>query len=410
MTAAGENPATSARWRMLAILCGAVVLSFSTWFSANAIAPDVSRAWALSPAAAGWLTNGVQIGFVIGALLASLFNLPDLVRMNRLMAASAGLAAVSNAALLLEPGPVMATLCRLATGFALAGVYPPALKLVSTWFITGRGLAFAAVIGAITAGSSLPHLFRGAISGIHWQTVVVLSSLAALVSMLGFLRFASEGPYPFGKAVFDPRQIGKVLRDRNVALANLGYLGHMWELYAMWAWLLAYLSAAYEKNAVGTATDASLLTFAAVAAGVIGCFAGGVLSDRFGRTATTAGMMIASGTCALLIGFVFDGPQWLLVLVVIVWGITIIGDSAQFSAAVTELADRSYIGTALSLQMGMGFALTILMIWLMPHLAAWLGGWQWTFSILAVGPFIGATAMLVLRRRPEAERLANGRR
>jgi MFS family permease len=407
---AGENPPTSARWRMLAILCGAVVLSFSTWFSANAIAPEVSRAWALSPAAAGWLTNGVQIGFVIGALLASLFNLPDLVRMNRLMAASAGLAALSNAALLLEPGPVMATLCRLATGFALAGVYPPALKLVSTWFVTGRGLAFAAVIGAITAGSSLPHLFRGAVSGIHWQTVVILSSLAALVSMAGFLWFAREGPYPFGKAVFDPRQIGRVLRDRNVALVNLGYLGHMWELYAMWAWLLAYLSAAFEQNAVGTATDASLLTFAAVAAGVIGCFAGGVLSDRFGRTATTAGMMIASGTCALLIGFVFDGPQWLLVLVVIVWGITIIGDSAQFSAAVTELADRSYIGTALSLQMGMGFALTILMIWLMPHLAAWLGGWQWTFSILAVGPFIGATAMLVLRRRPEAERLANGRR
>jgi MFS family permease len=395
---------------MLAILCGAVVLSFSTWFSANAIAPDVSRAWALSPTAAGWLTNGVQIGFVIGALLASLFNLPDLVRMNRLTAASAGLAAVSNAALLLEPGPVGATLCRIATGFALAGVYPPALKLVSTWFITGRGLAFAAVIGAITAGSSLPHLFRGAVSGIHWQTVVILSSLAALVSMAGFLWFAREGPYPFGKALFDPRQIGRVLRDRNVALVNLGYLGHMWELYAMWAWLLAYLSAAYEQNAVGTATDASLLTFAAVAAGVVGCFAGGVLSDRFGRTATTAGMMIASGTCALLMGFVFDGPQWLLVLVVIVWGITIIGDSAQFSAAVTELADRSYIGTALSLQMGMGFGLTILMIWLMPHLAAWLGGWQWTFSILAIGPFVGAAAMLMLRRRPEAERLANGRR
>lgn len=410
MTGTLDSPATSGRWRMLAILCAAVVLTFSTWFSANAIAPEVSRAWALSSAAAGWLTNGVQIGFVIGALLASLFNLPDLVRMNRLMAASAGLAAISNAALLLEPGPVAATLCRIATGFALAGVYPPALKLVSTWFVTGRGLAFAAVIGAITAGSSLPHLFRGAVSGIHWQTVVVLSSLAALVSMAGFLWFAREGPYPFGKALFDPRQIGRVLRDRNVALVNLGYLGHMWELYAMWAWLLAYLSAAYEQNAVGTATDASLLTFAAVAAGVVGCFAGGVLSDRFGRTATTAGMMIASGTCALLIGFVFDGPQWLLVLVVIVWGITIIGDSAQFSAAVTELADRSYIGTALSLQMGMGFALTILMIWLLPHLAEWLGGWQWTFSILAIGPFVGAAAMLILRRRPEAERLANGRR
>jgi len=395
---------------MLAILCGAVVLSFSTWFSAAAIAPELAREWTLSEVATGWLTNGVQLGFVIGALLASLFNLPDLIRMNRLMAASAALAAISNAALLLEPGPVTAVICRMATGLALAGVYPPALKLISTWFVTGRGLAFAGVIGAITAGSSLPHLFRGAISGVQWQTVVGLASLASLISMVGFLMFTREGPYPYGKAVFDPRQIARVLRDRNVALVNLGYLGHMWELYAMWAWLLAYVSAALEGMAAGNATQASLLTFAAVAAGVVGCFAGGLLSDRFGRTATTAGMMLASGTCALLIGFVFDGPQWLLVLVVVIWGMTIIGDSAQFSAAVTELADRSYIGTALSLQMGMGFALTILMIWLMPHLAEWLGGWQWTFSVLAVGPFIGAAAMLTLRRRPAAARLANGRR
>ncbi|HEX2146036.1 MAG TPA: MFS transporter, partial [Pseudorhizobium sp.] len=392
------------------LLCACVVLSFSTWFSAAAIAPELAREWSLSAAAAGWLTNGVQLGFVIGALLASLFNLPDLIRMNRLMAGSAALAAVSNAALLFEPGPVVAVLCRLVTGFALAGVYPPALKLVSTWFVTGRGLAFAGVIGAITAGSSLPHLFRGVVSGIQWETVVVLASLASLLSVTGFLLFTREGPYPYGKALFDPRQIARVLRDRDVALVNLGYLGHMWELYAMWAWLLAYLSAALDGLAEGDASQASLLTFAAVAAGVLGCFAGGILSDRFGRTATTAGMMLASGTCALLIGFVFDGPQWLLVLVVVIWGITIIGDSAQFSAAVTELADRAYIGTALSLQMGMGFALTILMIWLMPHLAEWLGGWQWTFSILAIGPLIGATAMLVLRRRPASTRLANGRR
>ncbi len=395
---------------MLAILCGAVVLSFSTWFSAAAIAPELAREWTLSEIATGWLTNGVQLGFVIGALLASLFNLPDLIRMNRLMAASAALAAVSNAALLLEPAPAAAVVCRMATGLALAGVYPPALKLVSTWFVTGRGLAFAGVIGAITAGSSLPHLFRGAISDVEWQTVVGLASLASIISMVIFLLFTREGPYPYGKAVFAPSQIGRVLRDRDVALVNLGYLGHMWELYAMWAWLLAYVTAGLEGMAAGDATEASLLTFAAVAAGVVGCFAGGLLSDRFGRTATTAGMMLASGTCALLIGFVFAGPQWLLVLVVVIWGITIIGDSAQFSAAVTELADRTYIGTALSLQMGLGFALTILMIWLMPHMAEWLGGWQWTFSILAVGPFIGATAMLALRRRPAAARLANGRR
>jgi MFS family permease len=178
----------------------------------------------------------------------------------------------------------------------------------------------------------------------------------------------------------------------------------------MWAWLLAWLTAAYQAGGTGLTGSASLLTFLAVASGVVGCFLGGFLSDRYGRTATTAALMIVSGSCALLIGFVFDGPLWLLVPIVIVWGISIVGDSAQFSAAVTELADRRYVGTALSLQMGIGFALTILMIWLMPKLAALFGGWQWAFSVLAIGPAFGAASMLILRRRPEALRLANGRR
>ncbi|WJR65337.1 MFS transporter [Neorhizobium sp. CSC1952] len=409
MTASPESKAEG-RWRMLALLCLAVVLSFSTWFSANAIAPELKRIWSLSEGSAAWLTNGVQIGFVVGALSASLFNLPDLIRMNRLMAGSALLAGLSNAVMLLEPGPAGAVFCRMVTGFALAGVYPPALKLVSTWFVSGRGLALAGVIGAITAGSSLPHLFRGMSSAVDWHAVVALSSGASLIGAVVFLLFTREGPYPFGKALFDPRQIGRVLKDRNLLLVNGGYLGHMWELYAMWAWLLAYLTAALADGGTGISSEASLLTFVAVASGVVGCFGGGILSDRFGRTATTAGLMIVSGACALTIGFVFDGPFWLLTLVVVVWGISIIGDSAQFSAAVTELADRSYIGTALSLQMGMGFALTIFMIWLMPHLAELLGGWRWTFVLLAVGPIFGAVSMLILRGRPDAVRLAGGRR
>ncbi|AYD02455.1 MFS transporter [Neorhizobium sp. NCHU2750] len=398
------------RWTMLATISLAVVLSFSTWFSATAIAPELKSAWALSDAEAGWLTNGVQLGFVIGALAASLFNLPDLIRMNRLMAASATLAAAANAALLLDPGPLGAILLRMVTGMALAGVYPPALKLVATWFVRGRGMALAAVIGAITAGSSLPHLVRGLTSGVDWHVVIIASSAASLVAAILFLAGTREGPDAFGKAVFDPRQIPTVLADRNLLLVNFGYFGHMWELYAMWAWLLAYLTAAYQAHDLALSASASLLTFVAVASGVLGCFIGGFCSDRYGRTATTAGMMIVSGICALLIGFAFDGPLWLLVAIVILWGISIIGDSAQFSAAVTELADRRYVGTALSLQMGIGFALTILIIWLMPKLALLFGGWQWTFSVLAIGPAIGAASMLILRGRPEALRLANGRR
>ncbi|WP_246659272.1 MFS transporter [Rhizobium sp. FY34] len=390
-----------ARWHMLGWLCLAVVLSLSAWFSATAVAPEMTRDLALGPGSAAWLTNGVQLGFVTGALLASLVNLPDILRMSRLAGASAALAALANAGLLLEPGLAGAVACRFAAGFALAGVYPPAMKLAATWFEKGRGLALGLVIGALTAGSSLPHLFRGLTSSLDWRIVVELSSLCGLIGALIFLVVVREGPYPFARAIFDPRQIGQVMRNRDLALVNAGYLGHMWELYALWAWLLAFLSASPAAFA-GAATGAgSLATFAALSAGIVGCIAGGLLSDRFGRALTTAGMMIASGSCALLVGFVFDGPFWLLMLVVLIWGMTVIGDSAQFSAAATELCERHLVGTALSLQMGLGFALTSISIWLMPQIADWLGSWRWTFLFLAPGPFLGAAAMLHLHRKRE---------
>ena len=393
----------------LSLVCLAVVLSMTGWFSATAITPELTQIWALSAAEAAWLTNGVQIGFVTGALLSSLVNLPDIVRLNRLMAASAVLAALANAALLLEPTPTLAVLSRFATGVALAGVYPPAMKLTATWFMKGRGLALGFVIAALTAGSSMPHLMRALTQSLDWRAVVAGASLATLSGALIFLLFVREGPHPFSRAVFRLGQIGVVLRDRSLLLVNLGYFGHMWELYAMWAWLLTYLRAAASAETLSLGSI-SLLTFSAIAAGVFGCVAGGVLSDRFGRTATTAGMMAVSGLCALLVGFAFDGPGWLLAVIVIIWGISIIGDSAQFSAAVTELSDSRYVGTALSLQMAIGFALTVASIWLMPRMADLLGGWPWTFLALVPGPLVGALAMLWLRHRPEATRLAGGRR
>ncbi|MGL3606208.1 MFS transporter [Rhizobium sp. G187] len=395
--------------RHLSILCLAVVLSMTAWFSATAIGPDLVRLWSLSPAMSGWLTNGVQIGFVTGALLSSFVNLPDIVRLNRLMAMAALVAAIANATLLLSPSPELALASRILTGMALAGIYPPAMKLTATWFVRGRGLALAAVIAALTAGSALPHLTRAFAGAIDWQVVVTLSSLALVAAAVLFATLVREGPYPFSRAVFRLGQIREVMTDRKLLLANLGYFGHMWELYAMWGWLLTYLRSAPALSHLSQSA-ASMLTFAAIATGVLGCFAGGVLSDRYGRTATTAGMMIASGTCAALVGLVFTGPAWLLALVILVWGAAIIGDSAQFSAAVTELSDQHLVGTALSLQMAVGFLLTVLAIWLMPVLATALGSWQWVFLFLVPGPAIGTLAMLLLRRDPVSRRLAGGRR
>jgi len=372
--------------------------------------PELKREWNLSPFILAWLTNGVQIGFVCGALGASLVNLPDIVRLRTLMALSALLAAIANASLLLDHGPVGAIATRVVTGFALAGVYPPALKLVSTWFNRDRGLALGTVIAALTLGSSMPHLFRSLSSTVDWRFVVKTSTLATSIGAALFLFFAREGPYPFGRALFDPRQAGAVFRDRDLLLANLGYFGHMWELYAMWAWLLVYVNDALAAQHMSVVGRASFLTFVAIGTGAFGCVLGGILSDRIGRTLTTAGMMMVSGACAAAIGFAFDGPPWLFITILVIWGISVIGDSAQFSAMVTELADQRFVGTALSVQLGLGFALTVVAIWLMPRIADLLGSWRWTFLVLVPGPSIGVSAMLLVRSRPASLRLANGMR
>lgn len=395
MSALTADAHTRPRWVFLGWLCLAVVLALSNWFSATAVAPEMAADLGLEAGSAAWLANGVQAGFVIGALLASLVNLPDIVRMNRLAAVSALLAGIGNAVLLLEPGLWGAFACRFVTGLALAGVYPPAMKLAATWFVQGRGLALGFVIAALTAGSSLPHLMRGLTTSFDWRLVVLLSSMGGLFAALLFFWKIKEGPHAFARAIFDPKQIGQVLRNRNLMLVNAGYFGHMWELYALWAWLLAYLRAAPEGF---TGATASLATFAALAAGIIGCIGGGLLSDRIGRASTTIIMMLASGTCAVLVGFLFDGPSWLLMCVILIWGITVIGDSAQFSAAATEVSERHLVGTALSLQMGLGFALTLVSIWLMPKLTAAFGSWQWCFLFLAPGPFLGAYAMMRLKQ------------
>lgn len=397
------------RWRVLGLLSFAIILSMTTWFSATAIVTELRAVWQMDPATATWLTNSVQIGFVVGALGASLFNLPDVLSARSLMASSAVLAATANLALLVAPDANTAIALRFITGVALAGIYPPALKLISTWFVKGRGLALGCIIGALTLGSAFPHLLRAVMTTLDWHVVVAATSVMTLIGAALMLKFAVDGPFAYAKATFDPRQIGKVLRNKPVMLANVGYFGHMWELYAMWGWFLAFATAAFKIRDLDAAT-ASLVTFVVIAAGVVGCVMGGVIADRIGRTATTSIMMTVSGLCALAIGFTFFAPLWVFLLVSIVWGVSVVGDSAQFSAIVTEVGEPSFVGTSLALQLGLGFALTVVAIRAVPTFVEFLGGWQWSFVILAPGPLIGTIAMLMLRRLPEATKIAQGKK
>jgi len=396
------------RWRMLAWICLAELGALSLWFSATAVIPALHTAW-LSTDTKAWVSMAVTVGFVVGTILSAGLTLADYVGARRLFVASALGGAAVNAALVpvIDSLPLV-LLCRFLTGLAMAGTYPPAMKLAASWFARDRGLAVGSLVGALTVGGALPHAINF-LGGLAWRPVIAGTSVAAAAGALIMLLLVRDGPHLQARAPFNPRCLGELARSRGVVLSSLGYFGHMWELYAMWTWIGLYLAEAFARAGVGAAPRlGALATAAVIGVGGVSCGVAGLVADRIGRTATTMLAMLGSGTCAAVIGLVFDRPGW-LVAVALAWGLTIIADSAQFSAAVTELAPPAYVGTALSLQTSAGFLLTLVPVWLVPRIAdRW--GWALAFLFLAPGPFLGTLAMGILRRLPESRKLAQGRR
>ena len=329
----GNLAAPPGRARALALLAVSLVLAMTTWFSASAVVPQLRAEWDLGDTAAAWLTIAVQLGFVAGALVSSVLNVADVVAPRLVILTGAAGAAAANVLLagVSSAGPAIPL--RFLTGFFLAGVYPPALKLMATWFRRGRGTALGILVGALTLGSATPHLVN-ALGGLDWRTVVYATSALTLAGGLTALT-VRDGPYPFPPATFDPHQARRVFANRGVRLASLGYFGHMWELYAMWAWFLVFTTDSLQARGEEVGARAAYTTFAVIAAGAFGCWVGGLLGDRIGRTPTTAGAMAISGACSLAIGFLYGQPLWAVLALGLVWGFTVVADSAQFSTMVT---------------------------------------------------------------------------
>jgi MFS family permease len=387
------------------------IAAMALWFSASAAVPSLLDRGQLSTDAAAALTSAVQIGFVVGTLASAACGLADRFDSRVLFSAAALLGALFNGALLLSgfdhpAAPVL----RFATGVCMAGVYPVGMKLAAGWSTGNMGLLMGALVGAVTLGSAMPHLFYAFVS-IGWEMPVALASGCAIAAAAA-IHLVALGPKHAKAISFHWTDLKALLRNKPILLAQGGYLGHMWELYAMWAWLGSFLMWALPASGLeiklGHATI-SLVTFLVMAAGAIGCLLAGLLADRIGRTLTTIGALVLSGGCALLIGFSVDAGPVVVIVIAAIWGMTVVADSAQFSAAMAELAEPRLIGTVLTLQTSLGFLLTAGSIWLIGHMADAVG-WRYAFIVLAIGPLLGALSMMMLRRQPEAIKMAGGRR
>ena len=406
MTGAALEPAeripeAAAARAQLGILSGAIVLSMAPWFAATVVAAPMARDLSLSAAEVSWLTLAVQLGFVLGSLTSAVFVLSDRYRPRHLAAVSAVLAAASTAALAWLPLTGWGSIAmRLLTGASLACVYPPGMKIAAGWTQRYRGTAIGILVGAVSVGSAAPHLLRATWNVEEWRPVVLMAAISAALGAMLFAAVVREGPFQASSSPFDLRAIGRVLGERDVRLATGGYLGHMWELFAMWSTIGLFLADAGRRHGVAPLW-APLNAFLVIASGAAGCVIAGIRADQIGRARVTIIAMALSGACALAIGPLSARSYSLTITVALVWGMSVVADSAQFSACVAELAPREYVGTALTVQTASGFLLTMLTIHLVPSWAErW--GWERAYMPLVIGPMLGIAAMWRLLPRPRA--------
>lgn len=392
------NGDSSNKFRSIALLIVAEILAMSLWFVSAAVLGDMSAEANLSSGTQAALSSAVQAGFVIGALLSATLGIADRFEPRYVFAFFCVVAAIANALLLVsEIGSATAIALRAITGAALAGVYPVGMKIAVGWGQKDRGLLVGMLVGGLTLGSAAPHLLSF-LGGADWRITVVIASLLSIVAALTVLA-VRNGPFHTTAALFNPRAISEAWTNPSIRRAYGGYLGHMWELYAMWSWIgiALAISFAQQMPTEDAQEFAKLMTFIIIGVGALSCVVAGWVADRIGKAELTIIAMIISGVSAVLFGFTFGGPIWITVAVSIIWGLSVIPDSAQFSVLVADHAQGDQAGSLMTFQTALGFGLTIISVQLAPVVAG-IVGWPVMMGLLALGPLFGVYSMWGLRR------------
>lgn len=388
----GEIVVATGTWQRT-LIAVVQVLGLATWFSASAVVPSLQDEWEISLAAAVWLTASTQVGFVLGAVASSALNLADRLPPAKLLAVSAAGAAICTSALAFgSNGLDSAIPLRLLTGVFLAGVYPVGMKLMASWTVRAqRGLWFGILIGALTLGSSVPHLI-GTLA-LPWREVLLTAAgLTASGAILAAI-WLRPGPYLSASAArLDPRFALRMFRRRGPRLVNIGYFGHMWELYALWTWFPTFLAVTYGEPA-GSSHAVGMWVFLTMGlSGVVGCLVGGWAADRWGRGRTATVALAVSGACCIVSPVIPHLGVPLGVVIGAIWGAAVIADSGVFSTMLSERVEPEFAGTALTTQTAVGFAITIVTIQIVPVIAGVLS-WNYSLVILAIGPIAGVIAL-----------------
>lgn len=398
---------------LLPMLVGSLLSCTSLWFAGNAVLGDLTVAWDLGPEALGLTTSSVQLGFLIGTLSSASLGLPDRFAPQHIFFACALAGAALTAGPVLLPGLIPLLIMRFFTGVCLAGIYPIAMKLAASWYKDGLGLAMGFLVSALALGTSVPHLIRGVGQGLSWQGVLLVVSGIAVCGGFVVLTRIPEGPYgkraqSASEEVVDSDVSGgdapgkqkgvlrQIFASSEFRAAAFGYVGHMWELYAFWAFVPAMLT--WHAVSQNYEIDVSMWSFAVIGLGGLGCIGGGYMSQRIGSARTASVMLLVSGVCSVSAPLFFLAPRWAFMLVMAAWGISVIGDSAQFSTLYAKAAPRSLVGSALTIVTAIGFGITIVSI----ELVSWLDRmWELpnVFPLIALGPLLSLWLLRHLRAR-----------